>query len=78
MANRVPSLLQTVQKDTSSILPGMIRRPFRVQFHNYKRDGLRKGLIDPIRDKTQRRYLSLKRSLRDKLLERFDMDQPKK
>ena len=76
MTDQLPSLLKTTQNDSTSIVPGLIRKPFRVQFNNYRKKGLQKGLLDPIRQNTQKTYRAIKKNLKDKLIEHLELDQP--
>ena len=68
----MPKILNQTKADSSSIVPGILRKQTRATYQTIKEKGVQKGFIEPLQKKTRVRFQKVKKSLKEKVMETLE------
>ena len=53
-------------------MPGIVRKQTRATYKTVKEKGVQKGFIEPLQKKTRVRFQEIKKSLKEKMMEKLE------
>ena len=68
----MPTILTTTKADSSSIVPGMLRKQTRATYKTIMEKGVQKGIVEPFQKKTRVRFQEMKKSLKQKIMDKLE------
>ena len=68
----MPTLLKETKARSSSIVPRAILKPTRETLNIVKEIGVQKGFVEPMKKKTQVRFQEMKKSLKQKVMDKLE------